>query len=469
MMTTPGGEAVDDAARSREVPVGDDGMVQDRRQAVTKPVSASRVVVRPVPAAQKQSPRQFQLGQIRRRFSPSEQVLQGAEEGTSLLKFNLTPSDPDFPFEMSSLQCQLYVPASYPESKPWLRVGNRDIPRGFSLNVESGFDGLVKQRPDSTLLELMKALDRNLEIFLSAPKADTVKLVLNKDTRHVTTLPSRSVEPTASAAQTREELPPSQVKYLPTPPVKPVPSFTADQKAQALQRRQVETRQLEARLGRLPLFKKSGDGIAYTVPVEPRRQADLPQRLQVVKSVQLFVPLLYPLEPCRIRLNGVDPVDSKPVEVGFGQKAKEQTEASLMGHLNYLAQNMHHLAKTVVQEIIPEPSYPPPLIEVVPTRKGKEVEGQQDTERSHIQYISRPPEWTMVEREVASGSDSDVDSYDTDQSSSEEGGVEISADGQTTQPTQPSPRKGNGNLVSSHRALRYRGFGDCDSEPHSEM
>lgn len=439
-MTTPGGQAVD--ASGSGVRPDEDGMLLDRRQAVTKPVPASRVVPKPIPGAQTQSPYDFQLGQIRRRFSPSEQVLQGPEGETTVLKFNLTPSDPDFPFEMSALNCQLYVPAGYPESKPRLKVGNRDIPRGFSLNVESGFDGLVKERPDSTLLEFMKALDRNLETFLSAPKVETVKLVLSKDSRHLSTLPSRSVEPAASPVTIQNEKPIIQKEVKVAPIVKPAPTFTAEEKSQASKRRQAETRQLEARLGRLPLFKKSGDGIAYTVPVEPRRLASLSPTLQTLKSVQLFVPLLYPLEPCRVRLDGIDPIESKPVETGFGLKAKELKEVTLMGHLNYLAQNMHHLAKTVVlPESWPVPTNLPQPIEV-PIRKGKEVEAEQDEERSHIQYIARPPEWTIVNPHDAVVSDSDVYSYDTDESSDEEGGVEVTEDLQVSPQGQPNPERG---------------------------
>lgn len=416
-------------------PPDEDGMVQDRRQAVTEPVPASRVVSKPIPGAQVHDPRQFQLGQIRQRFSPSEQVVQGAERGTTLLRFNLAPSDPDFPFEISVLQCQLYVPAGYPESKPWLKVGNQDIPRGFSLNVESGFDGLVKEHPDATLLELMKALDKNLEIFLSAPKVDTVKLVLNKDTRHLGALPSRSVVSVASAAKKDGVFAP-QLSVEAAPIVKPAPTFTAEQRAQASQRRGAETRQLEARLGRLPLFKKSGDGIAYTVPVEPRRRTDLPVALQAVRSVQFFVPLLYPLQPCRIRLP-TDPAESKPVETGFEQRATEQNEVTLLGHLNYLSQNMHTLAKTVLPVSGPAPVEP--AAEVAPASKEKEVEGQQDPERSHIQYISRPPEWTVVDPDHPS--DSDVYSYDTDESSGEEGGVGVTADPQSAQPER-NPERG---------------------------
>jgi hypothetical protein len=441
-MTTPSGDTISPSV----VMPDEDGMVQDRRQAVTKPVPASRVVAKPIPGAQTQNPRQFQLGQIRRRFSPSEQVLQGPDGGTSLLKFNLTPSDPDFPFEMNTLQCQLYVPTGYPDLKPWLKVGNRDIPRGFSLNVESGFDGIVKERPGATLLDFMKALDKNLETFLSAPKADTVKLIPNKDTRHLSGIPSRSVDPAGSAAKGEGVKSTTQSQVGAGPVLEPDPIFTAEQKLQASQRRELETRQLEARLGRLPLFKKSGDGIAYTVPMQPRRLTDLSVALQTVKLAQLFVPILYPLEPCRIRLDGIDSAESKAVEVGFEERATQEKDVTLMGHLNYLAQNMHVLAKTVIlsKERPTTTGDPPQPDEVSSTSKGKGVDGQQDPERSHIQYITRPPEWTVIDPDELLESDSDVDSYDTDESSGEEGGVGVTTDEgpPAAQPAKENPERG---------------------------
>ena len=228
--------------------VGHDGLVQDRRQA-TKETLPSRVVSKPVPQAQILDPREFQLGQIRRRFSPKETV----QNGGALLKFNIVPSDPDFPFEMTALECLLSVPLTYPETKPSLKVGNKDIPRGFSFNIEEGFDGLVKERPRATLLELMKLLDKNLEFFLSAPKAETVKFVPNKDTRHLGTVPSRSVEP-AIVPPTMDMASRNVNISLP----QPVRTFTPNERAEASKRRESETRQLEARMGRMPLFKVSG-------------------------------------------------------------------------------------------------------------------------------------------------------------------------------------------------------------------
>ncbi|KAH6679615.1 hypothetical protein B0J14DRAFT_473115 [Halenospora varia] len=435
-------------------PPKDDGLVQDRRQAVTKP-PASRIVPKPVPQTQTQNPREFQLGQIRRRFSPKESR-QG--DGAALLKFSLAPSDPDFPFEMTALECSLTVPTAYPHERPSLKVGNRDIPRGFALNVESGFDGLAADKRDSTLLELMKALDRNLETFLSAPKAETIKLVPNKDTRHLSNQPARAVQPAAAPVKP-DSIPQQSSSTSKAAAIasRPVENFTAQQKADAAKKRENEVRQLEARMGRLPLYKKSGDGIAYTLPVEPRRRGELPTALQAVKSIQLFVPLLYPLHTCRVQLEGVESSESKPVEKGFEGKAKEIRETTLMGHVNYLAQNMHILAKTVLT-----PEEPPvstsvevstPKAELTQAAdKGKGIEGTQDAERSHIQYITRPPEWTMIDGDDFSGSDSEEYTYDTgDEESGPESGVELKLKGEAEAektPDLPTQNQEKGTAIS---------------------
>ncbi|KAH6713854.1 hypothetical protein BKA61DRAFT_606675 [Leptodontidium sp. MPI-SDFR-AT-0119] len=420
--------------------VTEDGLIQDRRQAVTKPVPTSRVVGKPVPQSQTQDPREFQLGQIRRRFSPKETKQPGG--GATLLKFSLAPSDPDFPFEMTALECLLSVPAAYPKEGPSLKVGNKDIPRGFSINVEYGFENMVKDKSEVTLLELMKSLDKNLEAFLSAPKAETIKILPNKDTRHLSAIPFRSVEPVVSPAATRVASAAPVEKDVPRY-VEPLITYTAQEKAEALKRREIETRQLEARMKRLPLYKMSPDGIAYTLPLEPKKRTDLPLALQAVKAVTLFVPPLYPLQPCRIKLDGLDVPEAKPVEVGFLQRSTEQKVATLTGHVNYLAQNMHSLAKTKLEiKPIPAPPVQPPVVEE-PEATRPSFEGHQDPERSHIQYITRPPEWTFIEGDDASDSD-DFDSYDTgDETTDEEGGVEVEEKNQemSKQPTQ-NPERG---------------------------
>jgi hypothetical protein len=203
-------------------------------------------------------------------------------------------------------------------------------------------------------------------------------------------------------------------------------------------------------MGRLPLYKKASDGIAYTIPILPRRQADLPAGIKAVKSIQLFVPLLYPLHQCRIQLEGVDGDQSTPVEKGFEQKAKEQTGLNLMGHINYLAQNMHNLAKTVIESEKKHVAVTPPApLEDVTSQMGSGIqpEGQRDPERSHIQYIVRPAEWTIVNTGDVETDSDDVYSYDTEDES-EDGEGEASVTDQD-QPSQvPTSTQEKGTAIS---------------------
>lgn len=421
---------------------GQENMNQNHSsQAITNPVPASRVVSKPVPQAQTANPREFQLGQIRRRFAPKEIRPSGHAEGTMILKFDLTPSDPDFPFEMNALECSLTVPPRYPTSPPTLRVENKDIPRGFAINVENGFDGLVKEKENTTLLELMKSLDKHLEKFLSAQKAETVKIIMNKDTRHLS-LPSREVQPAVTLPPLEPSIKETEPKVTPS---KPTVSFTESEKSEAAKRREVETRQLEARMGRLPLYKKSSDGIAYTLPIEPRKRGDLHPSIRSLKVIQLSVPLIYPLEPCRIILEGIDAPETESIEKGFEQKVEESKTLNLMAHINYLAQNMHSLAKTVLNKqksvpTVPTPAPSPAIVKQQKDAKGKGVP-EESQEKSHIQYIARPPEWTIINNDDAGYSDSDsMYSYDSsDESKSEEGGVEVPHEAEN--PT-PNPERG---------------------------
>jgi uncharacterized CHY-type Zn-finger protein len=395
----------------------------NRRQAVSRPLP-SRVVSRPVPVSQIQDPREFQLGQIRRRYSPKEThpvVSSGPEENT-VLDFSMTPSDPDFPFEMNTLQCSLVVPSSYPgpdpESRPRLRVKNKDIPRGFAINIEKGFDRLVGERKDATLLNLMSALDKNLESFLSQKKAETIKLVANTDKRHLAALSVQSmgVSSVSTLTQKTAETP------LNTSAPELVEVFTVAQKVEAQQRREIETRQLETRLGRMALFKKSEDGLRYTLPIEPRRRSELPKSLQSVRTVRLTVPQLYPLRVCRIQLEGIEWEEAKITEIAFEKRAMETKEINLMSHINYLAQNMHLLAKSVPKSLAETEGQGLQKVKSTSMSSSASILRGVDDDRSHIKIIPRPPEWTFVN--LSDVSESDDDSYDSGDES-KGGGVEL--------------------------------------------
>ncbi|KAL9000669.1 MAG: hypothetical protein Q9169_000705 [Polycauliona sp. 2 TL-2023] len=356
-------------------------------------VDPSRVVHKPVSGLQKDDPRQFQIGQLERRFLTTQKI----EHGGSTLSFQLAPSDPDFPFDLTGLDCVIRVPNGYPENgRPSLAVSNPNMPRGYQINVERGFDNLAQISPHATLLSLLNTLDKQLEALLTGPKAETIKIVSNA-TNH--------------RAQHLHEPPKTTEVPKPSRDIEPVrnaePLFTPAQRRDAEGRRQAETVQLQARLGRLPLFSISSDGIAFTVPISPRKPGDLPVPLQAVRSIKLLVPLLYPLHPCRVELPGVNKETAMKTEVAFNIRAKDNRDMSLMAHVNYFAQHMHTMATE------PEiDAHDPNQDSVVAGGLGleeKETTGKHVSEpeddRSHIKIIPRPPEWTM-------GSDQDIDSDD---------------------------------------------------------
>ncbi|KAL6865877.1 hypothetical protein ACO1O0_001976 [Amphichorda felina] len=409
------------------------GSPPTRQQAVAEP-SASRIVSKPVPASQAEDPRRYQIDQLRRRYSP---LVSTTSDGSTSLVFKLTPSDPDFPFELACLDCDLRVPKAYPEERPVLLVRNKDIPRGFSINVERGWERLAEERKDATLLALTRELDKHLEAFLTEQKVETVKLVGFegvRDTRHFGATPA-----TPSASVASEPAKPA----APAPvhkPFAPEPSYTKEQISQAKARRAQEVRQLEARMGRMPLFRRSADGVVFTLPLEPKRRGELPSGLRSVASVHLIVPLLYPLQDLRVQLNDSDGEDAEPVEELFAQRAAEHKQMNLMSHVNYLAQNLHTLAKQA-QALTPkivEPAKAPPQKELIPDDAKGKSPGVAAKDKSHIQVIARPPEWSVGND--ASGSEEElIDTDDTDEGGA---GLGESEDEATAALAEETPERG---------------------------
>ncbi|KLU86356.1 hypothetical protein MAPG_05370 [Magnaporthiopsis poae ATCC 64411] len=397
-----------------------------RRQAVSE-AAPSRVVPKPVPQRQQQDPREYQIGQLRRRFSPKESSL---PDGVTCLAFTLTPSDPDFPFDLGrGLEVQIKVPASYPKGAPTLSVKHSDMPRGIAINVERGWDQLVSERRGATLLSLTNALDKHLESFLSEKAAETVKMTIFKDTRHLEALQASS-EP-----EPAQEQAPQQAPQHKRPVYIPEETFTKDQIAEAKARRALETRQIESRMGRLPLYQKSSDGVVYTLPLEPKRRTELPPALQAVKSMQLIIPLLYPLQKMRVLLNDVDSEDAETLEEIFAQKAAEQQHMSLMSLINYLTQNLHLLARQTQQQQKALEAVKASETAKSPDR-GKQVEGKGAAHaasmgdvKSHIHVIPRPPEWSHGHRAGSESSGSDEDSYDDSEDEEGDGGAALGPSG----------------------------------------
>ncbi|KAH6900772.1 hypothetical protein B0T10DRAFT_36922 [Thelonectria olida] len=390
-----------------------DGSPQTRKQAVAES-SSSRIVPKPVPDSQAQDPRRYQIEQLRKRYSPKET---NAPNGATSIVFNLKPSDPDFPFELDHLVCDIRVPQEYPEERPALVVKNKDIPRGFGINIERGWDNLVQEKPNLTLLAFTRELDKHLEKFLSEQKTETVKLVTFKDTRHLT---AQAAQEEAASVQTEEppQITPEPFHYVPEP------SYSKEQIAAAKARRATEVRQLEARMGRMPMYRRSPDGIVYTLPIEPKRRSELPPGLKSVTSLHLIIPLIYPLQNLRVQLNDVENDEAEPLEDLFSEKAAEQQQMTLMSHLNYLAQNLHKLAKQAQEKIQARAQAAKVSVQSTVTEAqaaGENNGGKSTTlgDKSHIQVIPRPPEWSLVY-----GHD-DSTEEDTDPEDENGGGVSL--------------------------------------------
>lgn len=395
-------------------PVGgpSSNLVEGRRF-IPPPVDGNRVVSKPVPKTQAEDPKDFQIKQVKRRFSPVEK----AEDGGTSLAFSMVPSDPDFPFEMpGGLDCVLHVPSSYPtEEKPVLKVKNKGMGREYQTKIEEGFARLADRTPQITLLGLMNILDRQLEGLLGGEKEMEVTIIPN----HVPGKSMDQLEPVKPIKQTN----PSST--LPTRNRQHPDLFALEQLRHARERREADTHQLEARLGRTPLFSKCSDGIAYTVPIAPRKHADLPVPLQAVKSIRLYVPLLYPLQHCRVELQGTSREAARVTETAFERKAQENEETTLMGHVNYLAQNMHVLAT----EIVEEPVIDEGAKDLTPVNEGEStIKNKIDppaNDRSNIILIPRPPEWAAEDDNEDSSDCEVLDSYDSDESDDEDGGAAL--------------------------------------------
>lgn len=388
---------------------------------------------RPVSKSEQKDPREFQLNQLRRRFQPRETT----DDKESILEFGLSPSDPDFPFELDKLQCVLRVPIGYPTSgRPTLAVTNSEMEPAYQANVARGFDDIVdftlRTSGRGTLLNWMNSLDRQLEKLLTTlERGPKLTFVANVGDGKPTTQQER----TKPVPQVQFELPINPkpvsntvVKPAPKPSI-PKPVYTADQKAQAEKRRALETKQFEARLGRLPLFQKRSDN-AFVVPIQPNKKDKLPSSLQSLKSVKLLVPLLYPLEPSRVEIQGVDAPEARSVETGFVQWVKQNSQLNLVSQVNYLASNIHNFAKTPLPEVAEQSQHEHlqarTVIEDTLPEEGhvKDTLEVEDPDRPHLHVIPRPPEWSVPENHSGSDMTDDSEYEESTEEDEEEDGSE---------------------------------------------
>lgn len=397
---------------------------------------------RPLSKAESANPREFQINQLRRRFHPTE----SPDESGTTFTFGLAPSDPDFPFDLDKLQCALHVPTSYPSGKrPTLKVANPEMEKAFQDNVSRGFDDIVdstlRTGGRGTLLTWMNTLDRHLERLLTTTeRGPTLKFVTNVNTK------TNETPETQELAGKLQSLPvplegDRKVTATATKPKPPARVFSPAEKAQAEKRRTLETKQIEARLGRLPLFQKAKDELSFVISIQPPKVERLPPALRSVKTVKLLVPSLYPLEQSAVELRGVDSIEARAVEAGFAQWIPKNLNLNLMSQINYLSSNMHNFAKTPLEEASDLAAAGPGLAEPEINEKPPTTGDVQLGDKPHVHVVPRPPEWSVKEGgDDSEGTDlSTSEDYSSDEGD-EEGGAPV--------PNMPEPTPERGVAIS---------------------
>ncbi|EEH17417.2 hypothetical protein PABG_07413 [Paracoccidioides brasiliensis Pb03] len=389
----------------------------------------SQPVQRPIPRAQLENPREFQINQIRRRFHPEER---SNEEGTHLM-FEMYPSDPDFTSSLNSLTCAMHVPLGYPsQGTPSLDIFNKDIDAKYKMLIQQEFENITKTRISDTLLTWMNILDRSLTKVFSTPHP-----------RAGPAPPGPSYKGRGLSFSLNDQ-----------------ETTMIQEKEKARQRRKREITQLTSRLGRVPLFSESADGVSFTIPVNPLKPQLLPPSLKSVKKIDLTVPLLYPLEPCYIKFPGIDDNSARATEASFEKHVIGNPGASLTSHINYLSTMLHTLATQPVEDAVTSLSLndkyetevgtpssstlPPDQSHLTETRTTIDV-----PDRPHIQVIPRPPEWILPKQGDEFDSDSDESDYsEPEESATDEDDDDDDESGGVSVPPMPPPPTGRDVALS---------------------
>lgn len=401
---------------------------QPRTQRVTQ-ADPNRRVARPKPNVQNQ--RMNDINQVKRRWkSVTEQIPEDAvrDAGATTIAFDMAPSDPDFPFEISHLSVKMTVPKAYPKEMPAIEVQNKDIPKGFALNVDAGFYSIAREHLGKmSLLRMMYQLDNRLEEFLKMDKAKTIKIV-----KYATKKPSP--EPSKPKAFN-----PSANVFVPQ--MKSAPSVPAAQiivppKIAAEQKRQVDL--LRARIKDLPLHKETASGHYYSLNrLEIYQSFSTPEIFQnkPVLKARLFVPKRFPeTRDVRIELLDIPQKIGRVVEQNFARFAKYTTEKwTLTALVNYFVTKFTKLCDDIddVKETHVAKDKGKEKEEVPVTETTDEVaEVTEEVEKVAIEDSEETEETEDVEMEVeAESDDTKVTSYTEDVPTLEPRGTEIKLTG----------------------------------------
>ncbi|TPX64073.1 hypothetical protein SpCBS45565_g06174 [Spizellomyces sp. 'palustris'] len=120
--------------------------------------------------------RQVDLQQLERRFREAGYLIISETAQETIVQIDMVPTDPDFPFDLATLQLHIGIPATYPTTPSYITVINPEIPFPLRRNVEKSW---TRKATASRirLLQMINWLDRNLEQLLVMPDEPTGKIV----------------------------------------------------------------------------------------------------------------------------------------------------------------------------------------------------------------------------------------------------------------------------------------------------
>ncbi|KAG0324450.1 hypothetical protein BG000_002220 [Podila horticola] len=317
--------------------------------------------------------RAFEISQLKSRFASSFMELPESNSAfdEDCFELKIVPSDPDFPYEIEALHVRLYIPRNFPDTPCSLDVLNKDIPKGFSTNLERGFQEAIGQQKRS-LLGHLNWLDVNMEQLLQKPPAPTIRFVghgaNSSGSSPTIQSPTPPTPPTPIPASKSAPVKPSPSKTIEKPVPSPEPApvrkvFTAEQIEQAKGQRQQQWNQIQARF-RASVQIISSTEVQISLEVV---QNGMPVKWEGPLWINILVPTTYPLEPCEIRLkedghnSEIELWRARNVEDGFRKIVAAMPQLSLFQLLNQLNRDLKDLMD--LPEPVAKPAHTPaPII-----------------------------------------------------------------------------------------------------------
>ncbi|KAI8149743.1 hypothetical protein BJV82DRAFT_549862 [Fennellomyces sp. T-0311] len=317
--------------------------------------------------------KETELAQLERRYRSTFKKVSENEDCT-IVRVSFPPSDPDFPFELDSLQLQIRIPARYPKEPCSVIVMNTDIPRGFAFNLEKGFDTYTAQTT-ATLVRQMGWLDKNMETLLQQEPATTMRFVSSvpkpkpdepEDSLIAPALPdefvaaaaataaavtassSRSTQNDTKESKAVEKVAPSGRQPSRQLDAEATPFFTSAQLSEASQKRERELNQLQARFRTSHKILRNDHVETVVQLVLDLNDPDFSYRDLFNKElkVKYHVPVQYPLLPCTIEVEnkalGSD--EARDISYAFAEHA-EKSDGTLFQNLNWLNRNLETILR----------------------------------------------------------------------------------------------------------------------------